>query len=445
MNPEFQRNLWLELPAHRLVAMPAVLVLVFFAAWLAGGGASFAGAAQLLIALLLIVWGGRLAAEAVLNEVIGHTWDGQRMSAITPWEMTWGKLLGSTAFMWYGAAWCLVAYIGGSHGEPGALFRLVLAGLQAQALALFLSMVLIKGEPVSLRFQVTVAQTLTVLIMVPFLFFTLFNRLDVVHWYGMSPSFDAFITVSQLAFIGWTVLGLYQTMRSELQYSTGPLTWLFFVVFTVIYIAGFDRLQDLTGKSGMPSPAVTRLFISFCAAVLLTYVCALVEPKSIVRLRRWVGMLASGRLAQGGQLSPAWIATGVVALVLAALTVVNIIGLQGGGAPLPVAPLALVAAILLFAVRDLAMFHYLGLYNKAGRGNLTIGLYLLAAYVLVPIMLSAARLDVLVPALVPTAGAPPVVGVLPAAIEAALALVMVVQRWRAVRIEGLELSVGHGR
>ena len=28
MNPEFRRNLWMELTTHRLVAMPAVLVLV---------------------------------------------------------------------------------------------------------------------------------------------------------------------------------------------------------------------------------------------------------------------------------------------------------------------------------------------------------------------------------------------------------------------------------
>ena len=29
MNPELRRNLWLELSTHRLVAMPAVLFLVF--------------------------------------------------------------------------------------------------------------------------------------------------------------------------------------------------------------------------------------------------------------------------------------------------------------------------------------------------------------------------------------------------------------------------------
>lgn len=444
MNPEFQRNLWLELPAHRLVAMPAVLLLVFFGAYMAGGSLSFAGAAQALIAVLLIVWGSRLSAESVLNEIIGHTWDAQRMSAISPWDMTWGKLLGSTAFMWYGAVWCVVAFVASPHGDSGLLVRLLLAGLQGQALALFLSMVLARGEPASLRFQVTIAQSLTVMVLLPFLFITMFHRPGVMHWYGMEPAFDAFVMLSQLAFIGWTVLGLYQNMRAELQYTTGPLTWLFFVVFSVIYVAGFDRLLDMTKGTGMPSPAIGRLFVAFCAAVFLTYVCALVEPKSVVRLRRWVGVLSSGRLSQGGQLAPAWIATGAVSLVLALLTVVNIVGVRSPDAPLPVASLSILAAVLCFAVRDLAVFHFLSLHNRSGRGNLIIGLYMIGAYALLPMLFGSAKLTVLVPALVPTASATPEISVMPVAVEAIIAVVMVVQRWRAVRIEGLDPGAGQG-
>ena len=444
MNPEFQRNLWLELPAHRLVAMPAVLVLVFFAAWLAGGSLSFAGAAECLIALLLIVWGSRLAAEAVLNEVIGHTWDSQRMSAISPWDMAWGKLLGTTAFMWYGCAWCVGAFIFSPHGDVGLLVRLLLAGLQSQAMALVLSMVLVRGEPVSLRFQVTMAQSLTVLVMVPFLFFTMFNRPDVVHWYGGAIQFDSFITLSQLVFIGWTVLGLYQMMRAELQYPSGPLTWLFFVVFAVAYLAGFDRLQEFTGKTGMPTPAVTRLFIAFCAGVGMTYVCALVEPKGMVALRRWMGVLQAGRLALGAQLAPAWIAALGIAVLLGALTAVNIVGLNGPSAAVPLGPLSLIAAFLLFTVRDLAMFYYIVLHSRSGRSALAIALYLIAAYFLAPVVLSSARLDALIPILVPTPGTSPSLGVLPVLLEAVAAVAMVLQRWRVVRLQSMETTaVGH--
>ncbi len=440
MNPEFQRNLWLELPPHRLVAMPAVLVLAFFAAWLAGGSPSFAGAAQVLIALLLIIWGGRLAAESVLSEVIGNTWDSQRMSAITPWEMAWGKLLGSTAFMWYGSLWCLIAFLASPHGHLGTVIRLLLAGVEAQALALVLSMMLIRGEPVNLRFQVTVAQSLTVLVMLPFLFATVINRPEPIHWYGATLSADGFIAMSQLVFIGWTVLGVYQLMRGQLQYPTRSVSWLLFVVFAVVYLAGFDSFLRYTVLAGMPTPAVTRLYTAFCCAVALTYLCALVEPKSPARLMRWLSLIGDRRVLHGARLAPTWIATLVVAMLAAVLTVVNIIGLNGLGAPLPAGPLSLIAAILLFAVRDLAAFHYLVLTSPGGRGPLAIAVYLLGVYFLLPVLLSAVRLDFLLPLLIPVAGAPPLLAVLPVLVWALVALVVVRQRWEALRAEGGDAS-----
>lgn len=438
MNPEFQRNLWLELPPHRLVAMPAVLVLAFFAAWLAGGSLSFAGAVQLLITLLLIVWGGRLAAESVLSELIGNTWDSQRMSAITPWEMAWGKLLGSTAFMWYGALWCLVAFLASPHGHFGTVIRLLLAGAEAQALALVLSMMLIRGEPASLRFQVTIAQTLTVLVMLPFLFFTVINRPDTVYWYGGALSADLFISLSQLVFIGWTVLGVYQLMRGQLQYPTRSVSWLLFVVFAVIYLAGFDHFLRYVATAGMPTAAITRLYVAFCAAIALTYLCALVEPKSPARLMRWLSLLGDKRVLHGARLTPTWVATLGISLLVAVLTVVNIIGINGAGAPLPAGPLSLILAVLLFAVRDLAMFHYLVLSNTGGRGTLAIAVYLLAAYFLLPVLLSALRLDFLLPLVMPVAGAPPLLAVIPAFVWVVVALVVVKQRWAALLAESQE-------
>ena len=433
MNPEFQRNIWLELPPHRLVAMPAVLMLAFFAAWLAGGGISFSGAAQLLLTLLLIIWGGRLAAESVLNEVIGNTWDSQRMSAITPWEMAWGKLLGATAFMWYGAAWCLVAFLASPHGHILIVIRLLLAGAETQALALVLSMMLIRGEPASVRFQITVAQTLTLMAILPFLFFTVVNRPETIHWYGAAMSADLFITLSQLIFIGWTVLGVYQLMRGQLQYPTGPMNWLLFLVFAVGYLAGFDQFQHYAAGAGMPTTGVTRMYVGFCAAIALTYLCALVEPKSPERLMRWLALLGDRRVLHGARLSPTWVATLGVAVLAAGLTVICLVAAIGPSTPLPLEPLALIGAVLLFAVRDLAVFHYLALSSSSGgRGLLAIAVYLLGAYFMLPVLLSALRLDLLLPLLMPVAGAPPLLALIPPAVWVAAAMVLVRQRWVAL-------------
>ncbi|MCK5620806.1 MAG: hypothetical protein KAJ11_00850, partial [Alphaproteobacteria bacterium] len=82
MNPEFRRNLLLELTLHRLVAMPLILLLLYGAAGLIDYGDTVSGIAGFVILILLVAWGSRLAADAVLGEVAGRTWDSQRMSAL---------------------------------------------------------------------------------------------------------------------------------------------------------------------------------------------------------------------------------------------------------------------------------------------------------------------------------------------------------------------------
>ena len=113
LNPEFQRNLWLELTPHRRVAMPVILGAVFLLVYLSSAhqfGDSTATVAAMLYFILAIVWGTRLAADSVSGEIRDHTWDLQRMSSLQPWSLSWGKLFGSTAFAWYGALLCLVVF-----------------------------------------------------------------------------------------------------------------------------------------------------------------------------------------------------------------------------------------------------------------------------------------------------------------------------------------------
>ncbi|MFA5121483.1 hypothetical protein [Zavarzinia sp.] len=64
LNPEFRRNLWLELSTQRLIAMPAILFLVFLLGWTFDKAAGMAGAAMIVGWLLLVFWGTRLACDA---------------------------------------------------------------------------------------------------------------------------------------------------------------------------------------------------------------------------------------------------------------------------------------------------------------------------------------------------------------------------------------------
>src|SRR5262245_21255916 len=105
MNPELQRNFWLELTTRRLIMMPIVLGIVFLTAAANGdnGGLQAAGGvARVLFYIVVVFWGTRVAASAVVGEIRDRTWDGQRLSALTPSQMLTGKLLGATSYQWYG-------------------------------------------------------------------------------------------------------------------------------------------------------------------------------------------------------------------------------------------------------------------------------------------------------------------------------------------------------
>ena len=118
INPEFLRNVWLEMSPVRLIVMPAMLAAVFLIVYLTQSD-FFTGAMQAtsmtIFVVLVFIWGIRLASDAVINEIRDGTWDSQRMSSIGAWSMSWGKLLGSTVYPWYGGLMCIVVYLVSWH------------------------------------------------------------------------------------------------------------------------------------------------------------------------------------------------------------------------------------------------------------------------------------------------------------------------------------------
>jgi hypothetical protein len=153
-NPEFQRNLWLELTPYRLAGMPLILGAVFYLAFVSDSyrlAGSVASTANGLFFLITMIWGTKLASETVMNEIRDHTWDGQRMSALTPWQLVWGKLFGSTVYTWYGASICLLAYYlavpDKSTLQAGeTVLALLCSGILAHAVSMLASLVVIQKE-----------------------------------------------------------------------------------------------------------------------------------------------------------------------------------------------------------------------------------------------------------------------------------------------------------
>ena len=160
MNPEFRRQLWLGFSSTRLAVLPMLLLACFAAAYLTGkdnAASVLAITGSALFAVL--VWGmGTLAAgTSVMEELTDRTWDQQRMSAMQPWAMTWGKLGGATAYGWYGGALCLLVAVPAAllSGQGGKVFQVTLSailfGLFLQALLIAVNLQLVKNGGLQAR------------------------------------------------------------------------------------------------------------------------------------------------------------------------------------------------------------------------------------------------------------------------------------------------------
>ena len=254
MNPEFRRNLWLEMTPRRMMMMVVVLALIFFAVAISGGkDYRPAAVAETLYYLIVVLWGARNAALSVVGEIRDRTWDLQRLSSIGPEAMTWGKLFGSTIYNWFGGAICLaimLAYRFTHDGPFAALLGLVYfieIGVIAQAGALLASLIAVNRRQRHSRFEIFVYQLAGVVAALAAFWVwqaadpesaLLFGKkpTETILWWGQTFGSQGFLLVSLALFTGWILIGCYREMRLELRMSNGPLVWLGFLLFIVTFV-----------------------------------------------------------------------------------------------------------------------------------------------------------------------------------------------------------------
>ena len=306
MNPEFERNLWLELRPGRMIVMTVVLALAFFAAALSQG--FFAGPGEVArwgYFIIVVLWGARNAANSVVGEIRAHTWDGQRLSSLSAGTMMWGKLFGSTAFNWFGGAICLVVILAElvqEHGPGVAAIELVYylaIGVIAQSAALLASLIAAGRRQARTQFEIflyqatglaaAVAVYVVWLIADPARSYLLHvERTDVVMWWGLACPAQPFLLLSMALFAGWMLTGCYRQMRLELKMRNGPLVWLAFLLFMGAYVAGFDAwLSGHPALTNLDAVAL-RLLLAGTVYGTLAYAMVFLEPKDRVRFR-WLG------------------------------------------------------------------------------------------------------------------------------------------------------------
>jgi hypothetical protein len=419
MNPEFQRNLWLELTPRRMGLMLAFLVLAFAAAALSDSHGP-ASAARWLYYLIVVVWGTRNAAMSVVGEIRERTWDLQLLTSIRPGAMMWGKLFGATIYNWFGGAICLVVMLVDTLGQHGVaatvagLVYYIAVGVIAQAAAFLASLIAVRRRQAHSRLDILIYQAVglaagaavlgvwtaadpagSVLLHKP--------ASDFVIWWGQRLDTRLFLLASLAVFAAWTLTGCYREMRLELKMRNGPLVWLGFLLFIGLYVAGFDAwlTNDNAAVQGF-DPVSLRLALAVTTYVVLTYAMVVLEPKDRVQLR-WLGQqISSGRLISAWNGLQAWMMSyGALVLTSVALLVwVHRIR------PDAVDHLALIAAGLGFVTRDISIVVLMRSLPGRRRGDLAALSILFALYVLAPAIVNGLGMPGLLMILYPKLTAP---------------------------------------
>lgn len=438
MNPEFRRNVWIHVTPHRLVGIGLVLAASIAMAAASGGAGPVASTALLGFFTLALAWGTRQAADSVASEIRDRTWDWQRGSALTAWQLAWGKLFGATAIAWYGGAICLVAFHAAAPQAPpfGAdfsplpmLVSMVIAALLGQAAALLLTLFSAESSKADAGPSVTASQILGIALGA--LAFRMMSGDDVraLAWYGLALKGA---DLSLLFFCVLAVLlvwGIERLMRGQLGEASWPVAWPAFLAWLLVFALGFR--------------AGSAIALPLLAAAAWLHM--LMEPKSIPRLRRALGNALAGRGRAFLADCPSFIASlPVVGLALAfylarVLTepvdpgalVIDLAGemIKGVQTHMAVGGVALAVALL----RDMGLVLFFNLAPHARRPDMTAAIWLSVLWLVLPVGLVASAGGAAASFFLPTFGDHAVASLVSLATQAAIFWALAAARWRATR------------
>lgn len=447
-NPELKRNIWLEMQSNRLLIMPFVITLIYVFFFFTAGAENLAEVfiypSLVIYGILVFIWGNRQASEAVISEVNDETWSFQRMTSIGPWQMAIGKLFGSTIYTWYGAAYPILVYIICAISLPDTLVKLkllvhlILVGILSHSLCIALSLIGIRKNAGKSRIKSTFYFIVALIFSgsMASRSIGLFIGDEVpIMWFGMEIDFANVIMMTLLFYVFWAVIGLYRTMRTELQFESKPWVWLAFMLSIMLHHSGF---MYETEYLELKHKVVIGGYIALAISLALTYFMVFSEPKDVISFRRiidrwkkrdWDGFLYN---------IPLWLVSYVVAVIAGIVLFIYVegapmsesIGRRIADELFPVNYPFIPINFILFMTRDVAILLFLNLSDNKKRADMTALLYLVVLYGLIPGIMIVSDLDGIVAAFWPTyKGATIINSTVLITIQAIVALIMLGNRW----------------
>lgn len=426
LSPELHRNLWLRFSPFKFVAAPFfffLLVAIITNSRAGETNKAFSDISDACLAIYCVIayiWGCYEAGTAMQEEIRGKTWDLQRLSAITPAKLAFGKLFGATSYTWYAGLWPLliIAYtfsmtkfgvygaadlfpVPGGFGSAPALppaapapetvvfvlFYLVLAALFGQGVAFLAGFADADRKEEKPRYSQGIMPFI-VGMAAAFMIYgfsvkpavkspnSFFGNFSDVTWYYMEIGGIAFITASLLFFLAWIYIGIYRVARAELMFPAPPSAWILFVISVSVYAAG------LTAVNHAQYYAVTVYVISGWS-LFLTYASLLNEAADIQKLKRMASYFRQRNISRMWENLPRWISSAPLVLVFFAVAVAMQYMATGVTVRME-KNIAILSSLILFAARDGIVLHALALTGQRKHYKFKQVFYFIMAYILLP-------------------------------------------------------------
>lgn len=436
-SPEFQRQLWLKFSLLRLLFPPIALLCVVYSHYMIYNQDWTIILAERLLWIYMIlvgILGNHEAANTMRDEVRANTWDMQRMTPSSPASLIFGKIFGSTSFIWYAALPVLFTALALYHikvpvvagedllGRPlrthfnvptvqGSLyflFFMIMGGVLGHALAFLVSfdgMVgKIETDPRNRRPRTVMAFLAGLGVSWALIdrvgkemmehgggASSAFRYMKTLNWYNFEMPTEAFILAAVVFFTFWVCVGLYRLARAEMMYPLTPLFWFLGVGSISLFLGGlaFEPRMATRGSIFEDYRQYAFPFYIFTSTLAATYYAMFAGAGDLRRYGRMWESFRGKNTRKVFENLPQWLAS--LALVLAAYAFVLYVVWQpvSGVGALFVTPgmyITLATTLVLFALRDGLAMHMITALSTGATQKFERGAYYVFMYFLLPAM-----------------------------------------------------------
>jgi hypothetical protein len=409
LNPEFHRYLWINFSPFKLWAMPTVLALLFviFAdSGMQNWQAGLTMPAFYLFIFVVIIWGNYEAASASDADVSNNTWDFQKMSPMSPWQLLIGKLFGSTSFVWFTGAMILAVFIFSypySIQMPGyekmqdafpepikPIIYMILSALAGHATSFYAGLSKMKAK----KSQSTTNSIFGLAISIMFLSTLVGFEFDgalvrenkYIIWHRFEIGIHSFLLLSLLYVLFWIIIAAQRQIRIELQYRNSPFVYVAFVVSLCVYLSGLLGLSFSKNLNieNILNASIAKLYFSYLIMLFSFYGSAIIDSQDLARYKRFLLALRLKNKKQIILNCPSWLALLPFALVCYFFTAgYYFVKIETG---FNTAGLFILAwtCFPLFIIRDGLFWHVMMLGGAVRNVMFKISLYYLLLYALMP-------------------------------------------------------------